>query len=60
MIGMESIAPRRELEPPALDPVEEPAPAEPSAMGPKQLAPADKPKPMGAVVIVREKETGDK
>lgn len=55
-----SISPRRELEPPTLDPVEEPAPMEPSAMGVKQLAPADKPKPMGAVVIVRDKETGEK
>lgn len=55
-----SIAPRRELEPPALEPVEEPAPMEPSAMGPKRPAPSDEPKPMGAVVIVREKETGDK
>lgn len=53
-----SIAPRRELEPPTLDPVEEPAPMEPSAMGPKRPAPSDEPKPMGAVVIVREKETG--
>lgn len=50
------IAPKRELEPPALEPVEEPAPSEPSAMGVQRLAPADRPRPMGPVVIVNEKE----
>lgn len=50
------ISPKRELEPPPLDPVEEPAPTEPSAMGPVRPSPSDTPKPMGAVVIVSDKD----
>jgi type II secretory pathway component GspD/PulD (secretin) len=52
------VSPKQELEPPALSPVEEPTPTEPTAMGAKKPAAADKPKPMGTVVIVTEKDSG--
>jgi type II secretory pathway component GspD/PulD (secretin) len=52
------VSPKQEVEPPPLSPVEEPMPTEPTAMGPKKAEAADKPKPMGTVVIVTEKESG--
>ncbi len=52
------VSPKQELEPPELSPIEEHSPTEPTAMGPKKTPAADRPKPMGAVVIVNEKESG--
>ncbi len=54
------VSPKQELEPPELVPVEEPSPTEPTAMGPKKASAADRPKPMGAIVIATEKESGGK